>query len=178
MEWRNKLELVGVDTSRYIVCHIAGLSINYWPESYWRLLVERIDKNGISMVFTGVGAGQSKQVDRIINGLAHCVNFCDGLNWSEFISVIREAKAVICVDTVAAHIAGAVETPCAVITAGRWPYLWRPFGRQVKVLSLSLPCSPCHRNYGCVAMECICGVSVDQVQKAVMSLLKQAESSF
>jgi ADP-heptose:LPS heptosyltransferase len=176
---RSTVESVGLNLSSNIVCHVAGMSVNHWPDAKWRVLTERLTAEGFSMIFTGAGFDQRKQIERIIYGLSGCENLCDRLRWSEFVAAIQEARLLVSADTVAAHIAGAVETPCAVIAAGRWPYLWRPFGNavKVKVLSLPLSCSPCHRNNGCATMECIRDVSVEQVYDTAMGLLMQDESA-
>lgn len=175
MALQRDLKMAGVNASSYIVFHVVGLSVNHWPDDRWRSLTEQLVKRNISIVFTGAGGSQRSQIDKIIEGLPHCVNMCDHLNWTSLVATIQNANLLICVDTVAGHVAAAVGTPCAVIAAGRWPYLWRPLGNAVEVLSFPLPCSPCHRNYGCAGMECIREVSVDQVYESAMGLLRLAE---
>lgn len=167
-----ELETLGLKGRDYLVFH-AGAADNFreWPSPCWRELAERFTDQGQTLLFTGVGAADGARVEEIVAGLDGCVNLCDRLAWPAFVAAIADARLLICVDTVAGHVAGAVGTPCVVITAGRWPYLWRPLGPDVRVLMNPVPCAPCHRNNGCAGMECLRNVSVAAVYQQAQALL-------
>ncbi len=167
---RRALGLRGGD---YVVFHVGAVdSFREWPPSRWRELAERFLAQGHTLFFTGMGDKDQARIAEITDGLNGCVDLCNRLPWSGFVAAIERAQILICVDTVAAHVAAAVGTPCAVVTAGRWPYLWRPLGRQTRVVTAPVPCAPCHRNNGCAEMECIRNVSVSAVYEAGLAFLE------
>lgn len=170
--FRTEMEVLGLKGKDYLVFH-AGVVDNFreWPSQHWRELAERLTAQGQTLLFTGSGAADRARIEEIVAGLDGCVNLCDRLSWSGFVAAIADARLLVCVDTVAGHVAGATRTPCAVITAGRWPYLWRPLGPETHVLMAPVPCAPCHRNNGCAGMECIQHVSVASVYEASQTLL-------
>lgn len=161
--------------SDYFVLHVgAGLGLNSWPQPQWRTLAEKLVGKNKRLVFTGSGARDAALIEEITHGLAGCVNLCGQLSWGGFVAAISGARLVICVDTAAAHIAGAVRTPCAVIVAGRNPYLWHVPSEECEVVTFPVPCAPCHRGLGCSGMECIRSVEVGQVYEAARVLLEKS----
>ena len=168
-----ELRAAGLQGKDYLVFHVgAADSFRDWPSSRWRELAQTLIAQGHRLIFTGTGDKDEARIREIQEGLSGCVNLCSRLKWSGFVAAIARARLLICVDTVAGHIAAATETPCVVITAGRWPYLWRPLGPNTRVLMHSVPCAPCHRNSGCGGMECIQNVTVSAVCQAGQALLE------
>ena len=160
----------GLDSNdEYLVLHIGtGFAIKEWPVEKWRSLVARLANGGRRLVFTGAGSKEVKIVERVLENMPNCVNLCNALNWSDFVSVIAEARGVLGVDSVAAHVAAAVGTPCVVIAPGianRWH--WRPRSKDCAVVTQTVPCSPCYRQYGCAEMECVRSISVGAVLSEV-----------
>jgi ADP-heptose:LPS heptosyltransferase len=159
----------GVRVGEYVVMHMtAGAPLREWPREKWRQLAEHLTAEGHQLVFTGSGAAQERAAADVARGLAGSVNLCGRLGWHEFIHVIARAQLVVSVETVAAHIAAAVGTPCVALWTGvtRLTH-WRPLGPRSTVLVNPVPCAPCFRGSGCAAMSCVRDVSVDEVLKAV-----------
>lgn len=167
-----ELQAGGLAGEDYVVFHVgAGLHLNVWPTAKWRSLAERLVAEGRRLVFTGVGDRDQALIAEITAGLNGCVSLCGRLSWGGFVAAIARARLLVCVDTVAGHISGAVGTPCAVIVTGRHPYLWHPQGQGYRVLIHTVPCAPCHRGRGCADMECIRDLEVEQVYRAGRDLL-------
>lgn len=162
----------GLREEDYLVFHVgAADDFRDWPAGRWRALAEAFIARGHTPVFTGMGPRDAALIGEITAGLGGCVSLCDRLSWGGFVAAVAGARLLVCVDTVAGHVAAAAGTPCAVITAGRWPYLWRPLGPVTRVLTAPVPCAPCHRNGGCAGMECIRDVTVETVCEAGLALL-------
>lgn len=162
----------GLGGGEYVVFHVgAGLDLNAWPTAKWRSLARRLAGDGRCLVFTGAGDRDKALIAEVTAELTGCVSLCDRLPWGGFVAAIARARLLVCVDTAASHIAGAVGTPCAVIVTGRHPYLWHPLGHGHRVLSHAVPCAPCHRGRGCAGMECIRDLEVEQVYQAGRDLL-------
>ena len=163
----------------YLVLHPgSGSALKEWEEIKWRALAEGLIERGAQLVFTGANAAETDRIGRITEGLSGCLNLSGRLHWDEFRAVVEGAKAVICVDSVIGHLASAAGTPCLVLMAGMSnSNHWRPAGRNSRVLSQPLPCSPCYLSRGCESMECIRGIGVGQVLETLDMMLGNAASS-
>lgn len=156
----------------YLVFHVGtGASLKEWSPEKWRALAKRLAGPDRIIAFTGSGARDHALIAQSMDGLSYCVNLCDHLPWSSFVAAISQARLVVCVDTVAAHVASAMGTPCQVLFCGQWPYLWRPLGPESRILMEPVPCAPCHRSSGCTGMECLRSVTVKTVSEAAQALL-------
>jgi ADP-heptose:LPS heptosyltransferase len=168
----DRLSSVGIDTSRLAVFHPqAGVAFKQWRADKWRELARICSADGYQVAFTGSGADQEAEVSSIIDGIDGCINLCNRLNWDEFISTIEHARFVVCVDTVAQHVASAFNTPCVAIIPGPNPHIYRPAHERHKVLLEQVDCVPCFRPYGCEGMECIRNVETSRVYDAIRELL-------
>jgi ADP-heptose:LPS heptosyltransferase len=153
----------------YIIIHMgSGDAIKEWPPEKWKELTHKLSQDCHFLVFTGRGEREAKMIQEISCGL----NLCDQLSWSECISLVRDAGALISVDTGIAHVAAAFNTPSILIFTGIHPLdLWCPLSPNAHILTHPVPCSPCHRAGGCAAMSCIKNVSVDAVYEKVSHLI-------
>jgi ADP-heptose:LPS heptosyltransferase len=165
---------VGLTTGDYVVVHMgAGSPLKEWPASSWRELVVRLADEH-RLVFTGNGELQQHRAAEVTRDVRQCVDLIGRLAWPEFVHVLAQARLVLSVDTVAAHVASAVGTPCVALWAATTRIShWRPLG-DATVLTNHVSCAPCFRSRGCEAMACIRGVTADAVLEAVQSRLSSA----
>jgi ADP-heptose:LPS heptosyltransferase len=168
-----------VALGQYLVLHMAsGSPMREWPREKWRELAAQLAADGHHLVFTGTGDPQRQAADDVARGLPRCANLCGQLGWHEFIHVVKSAELVVCVETVASHIAAAVGTPCVALWTGvaRLSH-WRPFGAESVVLTNPVPCAPCYRGRGCATMSCVRDLTVDTVLEAVRSRARRLTPS-
>jgi ADP-heptose:LPS heptosyltransferase len=133
------------------------------PVSFWRELAENLCIER-TLVFTGRGKREGENIAAAICGLPNCVNACDRLSWDGFVAAVRYAEVLYGVESMAGHVAGAVGTRCVVVYGGTAGVgRWRPEGKDSIVLTNHVPCAPCHRSEGCVAMVCMQGVRPDDL---------------
>lgn len=157
-----------------VILHIgAGASYKEWPIESWRRLAENCVSDGFNAVFTGHGDRECAMAKRIGEGRSGCLDLTGRLTWAEQVATVAAANVVVTGDTSASHVASAARTPCVVLMPGRFPYLWRPMGDRVTSLTSDVPCSPCHRSYGCTGMECIRTISDSSVLDAVRGYLRR-----
>jgi ADP-heptose:LPS heptosyltransferase len=125
-----------VPVEQFTVVHPgAGSRAKEWPIENWRQVVERLSADGATLVFTGRGAREQEAIRYLSRDLPGCVDLCDQLEWAALVQLIRLARRVISVDTVAAHIAGAVGTPATTLwTSPSDPDHWRPLGSATVVV--------------------------------------------
>ncbi len=101
---------------RYFVFHLGtGDPVKEWSLEEWKSLAKKVIEDGYSIVFTGKGKREKKNIDYVMNGLDKCCNLCDKLNVVELIKVIKESQHVICCDSVVSHIASSFNLNTTVI---------------------------------------------------------------
>lgn len=171
------VEGLGRRRTPYVVAHMgSGARFKEWPGPKWRALTQRLTREGWTLLLTGSTRSEGEAAERVAAGLAGCINACGQLNWSQFVAVVRQARLVIGVDSVAGHIAAAVGTPCVVIGNGiTHPAHWKPRSPHSRVLLQPVACAPCYRPRGCAGMECVRHVSVDDAWGAIQDLLHASE---
>jgi ADP-heptose:LPS heptosyltransferase len=168
-----KLVAGGLTPRRYAVLHVgAGLPRKEWPVEHWRRVAAELASSDLAIVLTGTGHRQRTMTERVSSGQTDVVNLCDQLDWEEFRSVVRGARIVLSVDTVAMHIAAAEGVPCVALMTGMDdPARWRPVGGHTTVLSEPVHCSPCFRSRGCSEMSCIQDITPESVVRATRAQL-------
>lgn len=131
----------GVARGEFIVLHPgAGAPVKEWPAGHWRRVAEGLSATGATLVFTGQGPREHDVIRAVMAGLPRCVDLCDRLDWASLVQVIRLAQRVVSVDTVAAHVAGAVGTPAATLwTSPSDPHHWGPLGATSVILDAAAP---------------------------------------
>ena len=155
----------------------SGAECKEWPIEHWQRLAQRALAAGHVIVLTGQGARERICCERIAATSPRVVHLCDRLNWQEYVATVRHARLVVGVDSLAGHVAAAVQTPCVIVGNGiNHPSHWRPFGNAVRVLRHPVACMPCYRTNGCETMDCVRRVEPNAVWNAVSTLLDAAHS--
>ncbi len=154
---------------KYCVFHMgAGLSVKEWPEEHWKAVLDHCVKEGYVVLFTGKGQNQKRAIQRVIQGVDRAVDLSDLLDWEGFVSVIRHAQFMISVDSVSGHIASAFEVPTISLFTGMDRLnRWKPINSRSIVLTKTVPCAPCFKRKGCLTMECIRGITPEEVIRAM-----------
>lgn len=111
-------------------------------------------------------------VSKITEGL-DVINLSGKTTLKELGAVIRDAKLLISVDTVALHMASALKTPTVVLFGPTSDVTWGPWQNPVsKVVSQNFPCRPCYRD-GCAGSkysDCLETLPLKMVQEALLEL--------
>lgn len=140
----------------------------WMPESWRELITELIATGRFEIFCTGASAEEAEQIDELIHNVPFCTNLSQKLLWTEFVNLISSADLLIGVDSVAGHVASALQTPCIIIAAAMGnPSHWRPLGNHVHVLTHAIDCAPCFNGSGCPEMSCVRNVPVSDVLKAI-----------
>jgi ADP-heptose:LPS heptosyltransferase len=172
-EFARELECIGVQNKKYIVFHVGPSAVwKKWQTENWRELAKLLVADGMKLIFTGSTSIEKSEVATITEGLEGCANLCGRLNWAGFVSAIKYARLLVSIDTCAYHVASGFNTPCILLTMGVAPHQWYPMHMPAKVLTHSVDCIPCYRRGGCEGMECLKGISVSRVYKAVNEILQ------
>ena len=150
---------------KYIVMHMGtGNSLKEWPQAKWQALVKEMQ--GTPIVFTGKGEKEKRDAE-IPGG----INLVDAVNWEEYLIILKNARCLIGVDSLAGHLAAAMQLPSVLIYSGMTDiHEWCPLSDCCTVLTHPMPCAPCYRSSGCASMNCVRDVPVHAVVDAIRNI--------
>jgi ADP-heptose:LPS heptosyltransferase len=150
------LNVSDIRTANYQIVHIgAGAPNREMPIKFWRDIAVSLSESQ-SLLFTGRGVREAAQIARVIHGLGKCINACDKLSWDGFVAAVRYANVLYGVESMAGHVAAAVDTTSIVVYSGvAGVARWRPEGTLSTVFTNHLSCAPCGNIHGCKEMTCL-----------------------
>lgn len=138
------------------------------PASTWRAVAVLLRRRLGLRVLVGSGPGEED--------LAREVAAHDGAevvgarSLAELGAVARQARLFLGGDTGPVHLAHALGTPVVCVMGPTDPERHGPYGSPASVVSLGLPCSPCHRRMD-DSRACLVGIRPEQIADAAVRLL-------
>jgi len=166
------------DGHPYIVLHPGtGAETRDWGINHWIALVARLaddpDLACRRVVVTGAGAKDVAFARALAEAAPWVINMAGQLGWEQFLSVLAQARLVVCPDTVTSHLAAMLDTPLVCIFTGIVkPAQWGPYADRALLLVQAVTCAPCNR-WGCDAMACIRQTDARDVMQAISRELRQ-----
>ena len=157
----------------YLVIHPgSGNPAKEWPIENWIEVIGALAPYKLDIVITGHGEREKNQVSLLSGN--RIINLVGQLNFDQFIGVIEGAKAVLCVDSVAGHIAGAYDRSSIIVGNGLSDIeRWQPLGNKIILLGKKMPCSPCH-SHPCAQRFCITDITPKILIHRLPALLENA----
>ena len=157
--------------SSYVVLHPGtGNPAKMWALDRWQEVARSLIELGAQTIVTGHGEQEKQLAEQIIlaNG---GLNMVGRLNWGDWLAVLSEASVVVGVDSVVGHVCAAIKVPFVGVYSGvGLASRWTPVGKEVRVLTKPMACSPCHTK-PCVERPCIMSVSPSNVLSAINGLV-------
>lgn len=147
-----------------------------WPASLFGELAARLLAKGLC-VAVSFGPGE-RELAEVIQRAAPAVRLIDGgaLGLRGLGTVLAQADLVIAADTGPLHLAAAAGVPVVALFGPKDPDLYGPRAHgsvRHQVLFADVPCRPCKRR-DCVSPQCVLGLEVDTVERAVLQALAVA----
>jgi ADP-heptose:LPS heptosyltransferase len=170
-EWREPLS---DDGGRSWVAFGAGskMPAKVWPwdryEAVGRKLIENFDVWPV--VFGGIEDKELGMQLVSVWGRGHVA--AGELNVRVAAAALSRCLFYVGNDTGTMHLAAAAGIPCVAIFSARdYPGLWEPYGGNHKVLRFDVPCSGCRLAVCDKNLECLNGISIQQVYEACVELM-------
>jgi ADP-heptose:LPS heptosyltransferase len=164
------------NAARKIIVHpgTAWIYKQWRIDNYGRLIRSILTRFDAAVILTG-SEGEKPLASQIIGAVNdRRVISCMGQTpLRQLAAVIEDSDLVICSDTMAAHLAGAVGTPVIVFFGPHDPRVFGPRGCNVRVIRKELPCSPCIKGF-CSQPQgsrCMDLITVEDVMSAVTDML-------
>jgi heptosyltransferase-2 len=146
-------------------------SAKCWLPERFRLLAERLVKEGFFVVFFGDASSQ-ELIHGICQGLSPKVMNLSALtSLRELACLIRDVDLLITNDSGPMHIASSLDTPLIALFGSTDHQLTGPYGKDSQVIRKEVACSPCFKRVCPIDFPCMKGISVDVVFASVMKQL-------
>lgn len=141
-----------------------------WPLARFIELARRLHARGIAPVVS-FGPNEGEMAEALIAG-AGCGRSLDGgaLGLRGLGAVLAGADVVVAADTGPLHIAAAAGAAVVAVFGPKDPALYGPRTERQHLLFADVPCRPCKLRT-CPSPQCVLGVGVDDVERAVLDLL-------
>ncbi|MBX9744914.1 MAG: putative lipopolysaccharide heptosyltransferase III [Chlamydiales bacterium] len=165
-------EMIG--SSSFILIHPSSRwRFKCWPIQQMRSLAHQLLERGERLVFTsGPDPVEIEMVNQIVEGL-EIVNLAGKISLKELAALIRQAKAIICVDSVPLHMASALKAPVVALFGPTSEITWGPWRHErARVVVQPMSCRPCYQD-GCggsKVSDCLSSLPVAKVLAAYDSL--------
>jgi lipopolysaccharide heptosyltransferase II len=167
--------------SRPTVVLSPGASIpeKRWGDQRFAELAARLTSHGCAVAVVG-GNAERKQARRVcFGGSPNVTDLTGRLSLREVAALLAGADVLVTPDSGLLHLASAVGTATVSLFGASNKEKWAPKGREHRILSAELPCSPCSA-FGytprCpIDIECLRQISVEDVLTAILELLAQQQ---
>jgi lipopolysaccharide heptosyltransferase I len=146
-----------------------------WPAESFASVADRLHQEGAGPVVL-VGGPDDRADAQAVKALVKASVMADvtGLTPLGLLpALLQSASLLLTNDSGPMHVAAAVGTPVVALFGPTSPVRTGPYGKQHRVLTHPLPCSPCFSRHctNAVERECLTGIAPSQVVEAVRSQL-------
>ncbi|MEX2469998.1 MAG: glycosyltransferase family 9 protein [Pseudohongiellaceae bacterium] len=166
-------KLPQLDTqARWVAIH-PGASVDYklWSQAYFVELVQRLQEQGMRVIWVGAGAMDAAIIAAIQSRLGDgaTLSACDRLDLPELVALYRRCTCFIGSDSGPMHLAAATGMPVFALFGPSKESIWAPLGANSQVLRGSAPCADnCDAHYCEHAYRCLSSLLPAQVLAAVI----------
>jgi heptosyltransferase II len=148
---RTRLQVAGIQTDSFVVlCPGAEYGPSKrWPAAHFAALAQSVLKEKPNASVVLLGSSSDRAIgDAIVSGAAsqgRIFNWCGTPSLDEAIAIISLCSKVVSNDSGLMHIAAALQVPQVAIFGSSDPNHTPPNSAKAIIISLHLPCSPCHQ---------------------------------
>jgi heptosyltransferase II len=171
---RARLQAAGIQTDALVVlCPGAEYGPSKrWPAAHFAALAQSISKAKPTASVVLLGSPSDRAIgDAIVSSAAsqsRIFNWCGATSLDEAISIISLCSKVVSNDSGLMHIAAALQVPQVAIFGSSDPNHTPPNSAKASIISLHLPCSPCHqRECPLGHLNCLNQISPERVFAAL-----------
>lgn len=162
----------------YIVVHpTSRWMFKGWNQAGFAEVFRQLTLAGHKLVITsGPDEKEMAYVEEILaKQHVEAVNMAGKLTLKELGALIAKASCFIGLDSVALHMAAALDTPCVALFGPSDEKIWHPWQVRHEIITENYSCRPCNLD-GCGSgkiSECLQAIVPQKVVKAVNNLLKE-----
>lgn len=124
-----------------------GQKFKRWPFKHYTEVIKQLIKYFSGDIILFIGKDEEDLVFDIKKDLGYLPTIVIGKTIHQVAAVMKRCSLIIANDSGLMHVAAAVGTPVIGIFGPTDPVRTRPYGNNNKVVSLTLPCSPCYDHF-------------------------------
>ena len=173
------LESETLHAGQYVVIHPASRwMFKSWNTRGFAEVLQALSSRNIQTVMvSGPDVAERNYVQTILQHQSqNTVDLSGQLNLPELAALIAKARCFIGLDSVAMHIAAAVNTPCIALFGPSGDKFWHPWQVPHRIVSSDFPCRPCGLD-GCGGgkiSDCLQAIHPKTVLEAVLNLTAES----
>jgi heptosyltransferase-3 len=166
---------------QYIVVHPSSRwMFKSWHPTRFAEVLRQLAASGFPLVLvSGPEQAERNYAHTILEQTsANVADLSGQLTLQELACLIRHSRCFIGLDSVAMHLAAAVETPCAALFGPSDERIWRPWMAPHRVIASDHACRPCNMD-GCgngKVSDCLQAIDARTVYDAVNDLISETTS--
>ena len=146
-----------------------------WPGERFAALAQRLEARGVGVI-VGYGPGEAALAAPALDA-ARTSRAADGaqLGFRGLAGLMARCDVVVAADTGPLHLGAAAGARCVAIFGPKDPARYGPRAHgdaRHEVVHHDVPCRPCRRR-SCATPQCVLGVTVDEVEAAVLRQLAE-----
>ncbi|CAG1020932.1 heptosyltransferase III [Methylococcales bacterium] len=170
------LESENLQAGHYIVIHPASrwMFKSWNTRGFAKVLQALTSRNIATVMVSGPDAAECNYVQTILRHQPNtAIDLSGQLSLPELAALIAKARCFIGLDSVAMHIAAAVDTPCVALFGPSSEQSWHPWHVHHRILTSPFSCRPCGLD-GCgngKISDCLQAIQADAVIQATLSLI-------
>lgn len=174
---RHRLQVEGLESKQIAVIHpTSRWMFKAWNYEGFARVIEELHQKGWGVVLiSGPATEEVAYVSAILELTeAQVINLAGQLSLSQSAAMIKIADVFIGLDSVAMHIAAAVDTPCVALFGPTKNTVWRPWMNNHEIVSEDYACRPCGLK-GCgdgMMSECIQAIQPNRVLSAIENVMQ------
>jgi heptosyltransferase-2 len=148
-----------------------------YPLEFWAQIARALaDAGGFTPVFSGAPLDIDLYKELGILSAIPCLNLAGKLSLRQSMTLYKEMKLAICVDSGPAHLSAAVGTPTIAIFGPTDPVRWRPFGeKHVALFDDQLSCRPCNYRKTCIDRPCLTQFDPRRVIETALAMYDRSQ---
>ncbi len=168
------LKRFDLEEVNYAVIHpTSRWSYKEWDLNRWREVAKYLENRGLKVLVTcGPDKKEIQKAKEIVSNLKNAKTTEGKTTLKELAFLIENAKLFLGVDTVAMHIAAAVQTPVVALFGPSDEWSWHPWRVKHELVLGNCPCK-LTRNFVCdksKMLPCMQDIKIENVIKAIENL--------
>jgi ADP-heptose:LPS heptosyltransferase len=183
---KKKLNKIGVIVNKKIKIVLINsncgdiIPLRKWPEDKYIKVTEMLLNkfSDLTVIYTG-DKSEITRTQSIVSRInsKNCISMAGLLDLKEFIILISLSNLLLTNDSGPAHFCSLTDTPSLVLFGPESPHRFGPFGANVNVIWLDMPCSPCvnafnNRVSECSNNLCMKDINAKMVFNKIVNILK------
>ena len=149
-----------------------------WPLESFRELGEIMARESDLPVFLLGTEADQETAEFIQNQSKGITNLCGKTSLNQLVTILARASLLVSNDSGAMHVMAALHRPQIALFGSSTPCWTAPLNPLAEVIYLDLECSPCFKRqcpFG--HLNCLTGISPQQVAKQALKMLEETTSS-